>query len=210
MTPGEAASNQLGWANYGLAKNADTRAAANASGVQKPQFDSTTGQFVYPPDEANPTGRAVRPEGYVPKPPEHTRRELDSIDAQIGVVRGAREAAQKTPSAFGFSRGAATMAGSTAETLAGRFDNENERAARSYVFNIVSAAINERAGAAQSAQELQRLRSFLPGEMDNAKQVQDKLAAFENYLLDKRKAYSGAGAPSAAKSGTVDFSSLPK
>lgn len=210
MTPGEEASNKVAWANYGLAKNADARAAANAAGGGKPQFDSTTGQFVYPPDAANPTGRAVRPEGYVPKPPEHTRRELDSIDAQIGVVRGAKDAAAKMPSAFGFARGAATMAGSTAETIAGRMDSEQERAARSYVFNIVSAAINERAGAAQSAQELQRLRSFLPGEMDNAKQVQDKLTAFEQYLLDKRKAYSGAAAPAAAESGAVEFSSLPK
>jgi hypothetical protein len=56
---------------------------------------------------------------------------------------------------------------------------------------VVSKVINERAGAAQSVQELSRLRSFLPAEMDSAKQIQDKLTAFETYLKDSRKAYSG-------------------
>jgi hypothetical protein len=70
----------------------------------------------------------------------------------------------------------------------------------------VSKVINERAGAAQSVQELSRLRSFLPAEMDDAKQIQDKLTAFETYLQDSRKAYAGAG----GKPKTVNFADLPQ
>lgn len=197
MTPGEEDASKRGWANYRLAADA-AKHTADAAANPKPQFDATTGQFVYPPSETKPTGMAVRPEGYQPKPPEHTRRELDSIDAQLGIVNGAKDAATKTPSAFSVTRGAATLAGTTAESLAGRMDSEDERAARAYVYNVVSAVINERAGAAQSVQELARLRAFLPGELDNSKQIQDKLTAFETYLKDKRKAYSTAGAPASS------------
>jgi len=191
------------WAGHKLSKE---RFEFDKQGVPgKPQWDSVSGQFVFAPTPEAPAGRAVKPEGYTPKPPEHTRRELDTIDSQLGIVRGARAAAKESPSAFSFSRGAATLSGSVPESLAGRFDSEKERTTRSYVYNVVSSAINERAGAAQSAQELQRLRSFLPAETDNAKQVEDKLTAFEHYLLDKRKAYGGQ-----KSSGTIDFSELPQ
>jgi hypothetical protein len=60
MNPSESDSSKRGWANYGLAKSADIRAAAAAN---KPQWDSTTGQFVIPPNTTNPTGSAVTPTG---------------------------------------------------------------------------------------------------------------------------------------------------
>jgi hypothetical protein len=190
-------------ADYKLRQNADSRAAKSAAQGPQPTFHE--GQFVYPPN-AKGGARAEAIPGYTAKPPEHTRRELDSIDAQLGIIAGAKDAAKRTPSAFSMSRGAATMGGAMTESLAGRLDSSDERNARSYVFNIVSAAINERAGAAQSVQELARLRSFLPGEMDNAKQVEDKLTAFETFLHDKRKAYAGAG----GKAKTVNFADLPQ
>lgn len=199
LTPEGVQSGKQWEADYGLRRNADQRAAdaAKRANEVKPQWDSTSGSFVYPPSADAPQGKAVQPQGYQAKPPEHTRRELDSINAQLGTIEGARKAAEATPSAFGMTRGAATLGGSFTESLAGRMDSPDERNARSYVYNIVSAAINERAGAAQSVQELARLRSFLPGELDNAKQISDKLLAFEEYLKDKRKAYTGgAAAPS--------------
>jgi hypothetical protein len=190
-TPGQDQSHGLELQKFRYQQGRDAKQDAKGPGESKPQWDPTTGQFVYPPSADAPSGRAVKPEGYQPKPPEHTRKELDSIDAQLGIVAGARKAAEDTPSAFGWKRGAATMAGAVPETVAGRFDSPKEREARSYVYNVVSKVINERAGAAQSVQELSRLRSFLPAEMDSAKQIQDKLTAFETYLKDSRKAYSG-------------------
>jgi hypothetical protein len=109
-------------------------------------------------------------------------------------VDGALEAVDKTPSAFSMGRGMATMAGPIPESVAGRFDNDAERQARSYVFNNVSKVINERAGAAQSAQELARLRSFLPAETDNADQIKSKLKAFKTYLSDMEAGTRG-GSP---------------
>lgn len=126
-----------------------------------------------------------------PKPSAARERELMGIAQQEATVQGALDAVLKTPSAFGFSRGAATMAGAMPESLAGRLDSKDEREARSYVFNVVSKVINERAGAAQSAQELARLRSFLPAEMDSAKQIEDKLTGFQKYLGDMRSGTTG-------------------
>jgi hypothetical protein len=121
-------------------------------------------------------------------------KELVGIRQQNAIVDGALEAVDKTPSAFSMGRGMATMAGPIPESVAGRFDNDAERQARSYVFNNVSKVINERAGAAQSAQELARLRSFLPAETDNADQIKSKLKAFKTYLSDMEAGTRG-GSP---------------
>lgn len=128
---------------------------------------------------------------------ESTKKELTSIGQQRAAIDGALKAVAETPDAFSFGRGTATRMGGTAETIAGRFDSEAQTMARSYVYNNVSKIINERAGAAQSAQELARLRGFLPAEQDNATQVRNKLTAFKAYLSDvERGTMAGSqGAP---------------
>jgi hypothetical protein len=139
------------------------------------------------------------------KPSESTKKALTEIGQQRSVIQGAMDAVEKTPDAFGLARGAATMAGGVAESVAGRFDSDAERQARSYVFNNVSKVINERAGAAQSAQELARLRSFLPGETDRADQIVSKLKAYQSYLNDLEAGTTGAQKP-ATPSRKTDFS----
>lgn len=133
---------------------------------------------------------------------------LRSINQQLSTVDSAIKLVEKTPSAFGFNRGAATMAGPIPESVAGRFDSTPEREARSQVFNIVSKVINERAGAAQSAQELARLRSFLPAEIDSAEQIIDKLNGYRSFLREQergtRMPTTGAPAPAAAGSWKVE------
>jgi hypothetical protein len=133
------------------------------------------------------------------KVPESVTKELTSINQQRSVISGALDAVKKTPSAFSLTRGVATMAGAVPESVAGRFDSDAERQARAYVFNNVSKVINERAGAAQSAQELARLRSFLPADTDEAPQIESKLNAFNTYLNDLEKGTRAprAGAPAA-------------
>jgi hypothetical protein len=127
------------------------------------------------------------------KPSAATEKEMLGLRQQDSIIDGAIAAVDKTPDAFSMGRGMATMAGAIPESIAGRFDNDAQRQARSYVFNNVSKVINERAGAAQSAQELARLRSFLPAETDNADQIKSKLQAFKSYLSDMQ---AGTKAPS--------------
>jgi hypothetical protein len=127
------------------------------------------------------------------KPSAATEKEMLGLRQQDSIIDGAIAAVDKTPDAFSMGRGMATMAGAIPESIAGRFDNDAQRQARSYVFNNVSKVINERAGAAQSAQELARLRSFLPAETDNAAQIKSKLQAFKSYLSDMQ---AGTKAPS--------------
>jgi len=119
------------------------------------------------------------------------KNEVSSINQQRSVIDGALKAVKETPNAFSLGRG---IAGNMplGETLAGRTQSADQTAARSYVYNVVSKVINERAGAAQSKQELQRLSSFLPSEYDNAKTIEDKLNGFKGYLSDLEK---GARAP---------------
>jgi hypothetical protein len=135
------------------------------------------------------------------KPSAATEKELVGIRQQNSIIDGAINAVDQTPSAFTFRRGAATMAGAIPESLAGRMDSDAERQARSYVFNNVSKVINERAGAAQSAQELARLRSFLPAETDSAPQIKSKLQAFKTYLRDMDAGTRGVSAPAGGATG---------
>lgn len=141
---------------------------------------------------ATPVTMGGAPLGPKEKLTDTQKKELASIDSQQSVIRGALAAVEKTPDAFGTVRGLATMAGAIPESMAGKLDSPEQREARSYVFNVASKVINERAGAAQSAQELARLRSFLPAETDNADQVRDKLVAFQSYLDNSRAGYDRA------------------
>jgi hypothetical protein len=121
-----------------------------------------------------------------PKLSSEQAKDIGAINQQKSVINSALDLVQQNPKAFSFARGAA-VALPFGETLAGRTETAPETEARSAVFNIVSKVINERAGAAQSAQELKRLNAFLPSEFDNAQKIQDKLRGFNKYLEEQEK-----------------------
>lgn len=135
------------------------------------------------------------------KIPESSKKEAASIDAQANTVAKALEYVKATPEAFGMGRGMATAAGAIPEALAMKASGTEANQARAFVYNVVSKVINERAGAAQSKQELARLRGFLPSEFDDAKVIQDKLTGFESYLAEQRKAYSASPMTAGASGG---------
>lgn len=209
MTPGEVATDarsraQLGeTARHNRTMEGFRNQEVGTQGVTYQQ--DASGNIVALPTKAAP-GAVVRGTPVVApgagmqplagKPSESISKELTGIRQQNAVIDGALAAVEKTPSAFSMSRGVATMAGAIPESMAGRLDNDDERQARSYVFNNVSKVINERAGAAQSAQELARLRSFLPAETDNAAQIKSKLRAFKTYLGDLETGTRGGKSPS--------------
>lgn len=216
MTPGEVASDKRGWAQLNEQKR-HHGVTENQAGQAVTYQQDANGNFVALPSKVAPgtvvrampvaaPGGGLQPLGG--KPSESTQKELVNIRQQNAIIDGAIAAVDSTPTAFSFGRGVATMAGAIPESLAGRRDSDAERQARSYVFNNVSKVINERAGAAQSAQELARLRSFLPAETDNADQIKSKLQAFKTYLSDMEAGTRGtpaAPAPAAApKAGFAD------
>jgi hypothetical protein len=121
-----------------------------------------------------------------PKLTAEQSKDITGINQQRSVVDSALNLVEKTPSAFSFGRGAAGAL-PLGETLAGRTEKPDETKARAAVFNIVSKVINERAGAAQSVQELKRLNAFLPSEYDNAKQIKNKFDGFKEYLNEQEK-----------------------
>jgi hypothetical protein len=121
-----------------------------------------------------------------PKLSAEQSKDITAINQQKSVINSALDLVQQNPKAFSFVRGAA-VALPFGETLAGRTETAPETEARSAVFNIVSKVINERAGAAQSAQELKRLNAFLPSELDNAKKIEDKLKGFNKFLEEQEK-----------------------
>ena len=137
------------------------------------------------------------------KPSEAVGKEQMSINQQRAIVRGAIDAVTNTPDAFGLTRG---MMG---ETLGGRMGTSEENQARSYLFNVVSGVIKERAGTAQSAAEAETLARFLPQPTDAADVIKDKMLAFDKYLSDKesgttkKKPAAAASFPGAPKVGTV-------
>lgn len=186
MDPGQRDASNRGWQGLNLQRDQFERG--------RTVYDTERGASVnLDTNTATPVKMAGQP--LPAKVPESAKKEVMSIDQQLAAVKGAMDAVKSTPSAFSFGRGAATMAGPMSESVRGRFDNTKEQQARSYVFNVVSKVINERAGAAQSAQELARLRSFLPAETDSPGQVESKLQGFEKYLGDLRGAVTGVAGP---------------
>lgn len=188
LSPAERDASARGWANL----NQPVWDSERGVFVPRPQNQGGGGATAGTRQSGQVAGAPIPVPGLQPKLPESSKKELASLDAQANTVAAAIEGAKKTPSAFGLARGMATMAGSIPETLAGRMDSKEQREARAFVFNVVSKVINERAGAAQSVQELARLRAFLPAEGDNAEQIVDKLTGFQNYLAEQRRAYAVA------------------
>jgi hypothetical protein len=113
-------------------------------------------------------------------------KDIVGINQQRSTIDGAIKDVEKNKSAFSFGRGLAQDV-RYGESIAGRFEKPEDTQARAYVFNNVSAVIKERAGTAQSAQELSRINSFLPATTDNADQIISKLKGFRQYLDDVEK-----------------------
>jgi hypothetical protein len=134
--------------------------------------------------EATPIMAGGQP--LTPKLGPEQSKDITAINQQKAVISSALQLVKDNPTAFSFVRGAA-VALPFGETIAGRTETSAETEARSAVFNIVSKVINERAGAAQSAQELKRLNAFLPSELDNAKKIEDKLKGFNKFLEEQEK-----------------------
>jgi hypothetical protein len=121
-----------------------------------------------------------------PKLSSEQSKDITAINQQRATINGAIADVKANKSAFSFGRGLAQNV-PYGESIAGRTETPAETETRAYVFNNVSSVIKERAGAAQSAQELQRLNSFLPATTDNADQIISKLNGFNKYLNDYEK-----------------------
>jgi hypothetical protein len=121
-----------------------------------------------------------------PKLTAEQSKDITGVYQQRATINGAIADVEKNKAAFSFGRGLAQNA-PYGESIAGRFEKPEDTQARAYVFNNVSAVIKERAGTAQSAQELTRLNSFLPATTDNADQIIAKLKGFNQYLDDFEK-----------------------
>lgn len=176
MTPGEAEANAI----------AREKLAQDATGVV--YQEDANGNIVALPSKLKagqvPVARtAVAPGGgmqpLAAKPSEAVGKEQMSINQQRAIVKGALEAVEKTPDAFGMTRGL------MGETLGGRMGSSEENQARAFLFNVVSGVIKERAGTAQSAAEADTLNRFLPQPTDSAEVIKDKMVAFDKYLVAK-------------------------
>jgi hypothetical protein len=121
-----------------------------------------------------------------PKLTADQSKDITSINQQYATIDGALEAVKANPKAFSFARG---LAGDMpkGETIAARTQTPEETAARTFVYNVVSKVITERAGTAQSPAEAARLNAFLPSTYDDAKTIQDKLVGFKSYLKELEK-----------------------
>jgi hypothetical protein len=190
MNPYERQSLGLRGAELGLSRQRfELEKGGAAGGGGKPTFHN--GQWVYPPSAEFPQGRAMQAGGFTPPVPEGIQKEIAGYKGQIQMIDTAIDMVEKNPKAFSVWRGAATLAGTFPESLVGRTYTDSEQQARAYLFNIVSKTINERAGAAQTRQEYDRLRTFLPSEIDGPEQVINKLKGFQAYLNERVSGMGG-------------------
>ena len=193
FTPGQVFKEQMSEAqraaNAIAQQRANTAASQLALDRQAVTYmpNATGGMEAFPskllPGEI-PRGRIAAGAGpgmlpFASKPSEAEGKEQMSLNQQRAIVKGAMDAVSQTPDAFGYT------AGLMPESMRGRMASSEENTNRSYLFNVVSGVIKERAGTAQSASEAQTLARFLPVETDNADIITDKLKGFDKYLTDK-------------------------
>ena len=152
-------------------------------------------------NEASPIMAGGKP--LEPKLSSEQNKDILAINQQRSTIDGAIADVKANKSAFSFGRGVAQNL-PYGESLAGRLEKPEDTQARAYVFNNVSSVIKERAGTAQSAQELQRLNSFLPATTDNADQIVSKLQGFKQYLKDLE---SGTRVPTSKQQTKAELSS---
>jgi len=154
--------------------------------------DPRTGQYVKPVTKGDGTP-LVRPSN----PTGSDDKELTGVNVGKSAAKMAVDAAMQHPDAFGPVKGLPDQMGDGVVGNVARYYRDNKSltpdqiAARSIIYNNVSQIIKERAGTAQSKQELKRLQGFLPGEMDNAPAIIAKMKAFDAYLDEKGAAIKG-------------------
>lgn len=148
--------------------------------------DPRTGNYVKPVTKQD--GAPLVQPG---KPTGNDDKELTAVNTGKSAIKLGLEAVGKHPDAFGPMKGIPDQLGDGVVGNATRYWRDNKSlssdqlAARAAIYNQVSAIIKERAGTAQSKQELKRLQGFLPGEMDNAPAIEAKLRAFDAYLDER-------------------------
>ena len=216
MTPAQIEQNRIAQDNLRVSQGqlfvAQQRLANEGQGVTYQQ--DASGNIVALPTKIKagdvPRGRTVIApgEGMSPmagKPSEAAAKETASINQQRAIIKGALDAIDKNPNAFGTARGLA--GGALGETFGARAVGETpeETQARSFLFNVVSGVIKERAGTAQSAGEQATLNRFLPTTTDNADELKSKLNGFQDYLKARESAGKKPGGGNPPPSG-VDTS----
>lgn len=221
MTPYQKESLGIQQGQLGVAQGRlgveQQRLAQDATGVV--YQEDAQGNIVALPSKLKkgevPTARvAVAPGGglqpLTAKPSEAVGKEQMSINQQKSIVKGAIDAVNTTPDAFGWTTG------NMPEALRSRMATSDENEARAFVFNVVSGVIKERAGTAQSAGEQATLRRFLPDEGDNAQIIKDKLEGFQKYLAaketgttKKKTSIAPTGTTPMKITGDADYDKLP-
>ena len=149
-------------------------------------YESAEGPLLINTKAGTATPLMINGQTISPKLTAEQSKDITAVNQQRATIDGAIADVKKNKSAFSFGRGLAQNA-PYGESIAGRFEKPEDTQTRAYVFNNVSSVIKERAGTAQSAQELQRLNSFLPATTDNADQIVAKLDGFKKYLNDFEK-----------------------
>jgi hypothetical protein len=155
------------------------------------------GMVNYNPNTQTATPAMMNGKPIMPPMDAGAKTDLRDISKQQSIVAGALEAVKNTPTAFGYKRGASGAI--LGESLSNRMEKPAETEARSYVFNIVSKVIHDRAGASQTPSEIAKINRFLPNEFDNADAIQRKLRGFQTFLADEAK---GVKTPFPAQAGT--------
>ena len=149
-------------------------------------YESAEGPLLINTRSGTASPLLINGQAIAPKLTPEQSKDITGVNQQRATIDGAIADIKQNKSAFSFGRGLAQNA-PYGESIAGRFERPEDTQTRAYVFNNVSSVIKERAGTAQSKQELTRLNAFLPATTDNADQIISKLEGFNKYLNDFEK-----------------------
>lgn len=178
MSPDAVASNNLGWANFGLGQGRlnleQNQFAYTKEKDGAPKWDAGTRQFITPPSANNPTGAAVSPSGVAPK--ELTEGQSKAQGFLSRMVESERilndPKTQEVPGAIENIAGSIPIVGNYASNVASSANRQVYRQAQE---DWVRAKLRKESGAVIGKDEMeQEIRAYFPQQGDGPEVIAQK------------------------------------
>lgn len=209
---GQDLSNQLGWANNKISAGQLGVAQANSAETRRHNMYNEQNPIANIQDSGaglvgvNPRTLQSQPvkgsDGVqVPsKMGEGAKKELSAVENNIAQAKAALKTIEENPDAFGIGVGLLSKATGGMSVSAMKPQNQE---ARAFIMAKGAAMANDLYGAAQSAAEMARAKSFVPQDTDTPQQLVSKFRAMTKEYEIKFGVIKG-GKPAAAPAATPD------
>lgn len=206
MSAAEIASNRVAQGNLALSRERLNFDKAGGADAAKPTFNAELGAWLYRPDAANPTGRAVRVSGMPDKPLNESQgaatnfglRALRAHEALAGLKDQQPGTIKRTLQAFAPTEGSEASIG----TMTNWTQSKTQQKAEQLQNDFISAVLRKESGASISPVERYNAqRQYFPQPGDDKETIALKQRNRET-AIEGLKIQAGPGAKNIRPSST--------